>query len=340
MTISFTLQKREPYRAQLVAVNEPNGIAAIFALGFIAALTFTAATVESIRYFNRHTGTHETEGIYGESFLRWAYGNPLGKLSLHAFVKRPAFSKWYGWRMSKPESAARVEPFVRKYGLDPEDFANPLSSYGSFNEFFFRKLKPSARPIDPAPVVFPADGRHLGFPDISKIDSFFVKGQRFDLAALLDDAALATKYATGSLVLSRLCPVDYHRFHFPAAGTPSKTRLINGPLFSVSPIALAQNLSYIWKNKRTLTELKTETLGTILLLEIGATCVGTIEQTFTPGTPVEKGAEKGYFAFGGSSTITIFEPGIVALSNDLNENSAAQTELYARVGSAMATVPS
>lgn len=295
--------------------------------------------MKSIRYFNRHTGTHETEEIYGEPFLRWAYGNPMGKLSLHAFVKRPAFSKWYGWRMSKTESAARVEPFVRKYGLDPDDFADPLPSFRSFNEFFYRKLKPAARPIDAAPVVFPADGRHLGFPNISAIDSFFVKGQCFDLAAMLDNAALAAKYAKGSLVLSRLCPVDYHRFHFPAAGVPSATRPLNGPLFSVSPIALAQNLSYLWTNKRTLTELKTTDFGTILLLEIGATCVGTIQQTFTPGAPVEKGAEKGYFAFGGSSTITIFEPGAVTFADDLLESSAQQTELYARIGSAMAKIP-
>jgi phosphatidylserine decarboxylase len=293
--------------------------------------------VDTIRYYNRHTGTHETEDIYGEGFLRWAYGNPLGKLSLHAFVKRPAFSKWYGWRMSKPESAQRVLPFIVKYGLDPDDFLEAPSSFHSFNEFFFRKLKNAARPIDATPVVFPADGRHLGFPDISAIDSFFVKGQRFDLAGLLDDAALAAKYAKGSLVLSRLCPVDYHRFHFPAAGTPSETRTINGPLFSVSPIALARNLSYLWTNKRTLTELKTADLGTILLLEIGATCVGTIRQTFIPGQPVAKGAEKGYFAFGGSSTITIFEPGTVALATDLLEHSARQTELYARMGSALAT---
>lgn len=295
--------------------------------------------MKSIRYYNRHTGSHETEEIYGESFLRWAYGNPLGKLSLHAFVKRPAFSKWYGWRMSKPESSQRVAPFISKYGLDPEDFAETPGSFRSFNEFFFRKLKPAARPIDAAPIVFPADGRHLGFPDISAIDSFFVKGQRFDLAALLDNAGLAAKYAKGSLVLSRLCPVDYHRFHFPAAGLPSETRLINGSLFSVSPIALAQNLSYLWTNKRTLTELKTEDFGTILLLEIGATCVGTIQQTFTPGSPVEKGAEKGYFTFGGSSTITIFEPGAVTLADDLLKNSARQTELYARVCSAMANLP-
>jgi phosphatidylserine decarboxylase len=292
--------------------------------------------VDPIRYFNRHTGETETELVYGESFLKWVYGNPLGKLSLHVLVKRHGFSKWYGARMSKPESTSRIAPFIKQYGLDPADFADSPSSYKSFNEFFFRKLKPSARPIAPAPIVFPADGRHLGFPDISAINSFFVKGQTFDLPALLGDAELAEKFAKGSLVLSRLCPVDYHRFHFPAAGIPSETETLEGSLFSVSPIALAKKLSYLWENKRTLTRLETEDFGTILILEIGATCVGTIKQTYTPGERVVKAQEKGYFAFGGSSTITIFEPGKVSLSEDLLENSAKQTELYARIGSVMA----
>lgn len=293
--------------------------------------------METIRYFNRHTGETETEKVYGEASLRWIYGNPLGKLSLHALVKRAAFSKWYGKRMSTPASASRITPFIEKYALDPADFAQPPSSFRSFNEFFYRKLKPSARPLADTPIIFPADGRHLGFPDISAISSFFVKGQTFDLPALLGDAELAQKYAKGTLVLSRLCPVDYHRYHFPAAGTPSAVETLPGPLYSVSPIALAQNLSYLWTNKRTLTHLKTEHYGTILIMEIGATCVGSIHQTFTPGQPVAKGAEKGYFAFGGSSTITIFEPGKITLAPDLLKHSAAQTELYAHIGSAMAT---
>lgn len=293
--------------------------------------------MEAIRYYNRHLDRLETERVYGESFLQWAYGNPLGKASLHALVKRRAFSEWYGRRMSQPSSTARIAPFIDTYGLDPSEFAENPSAFRSFNEFFYRKLKPSARPIASAPVLFPADGRHLGFPDISLIDSFFVKGQTFNLPALLGDSSLASEYARGSLVLSRLCPVDYHRFHFPAAGVPSGTITLPGPLFSVSPIALAKNLSYLWTNKRTLTRLKTENLGTILLMEIGATCVGSIHQTFTPGTPVGKADEKGYFAFGGSSTITIFEPGRVALAPDLLFHSSNQTELYARIGSEMAT---
>lgn len=296
--------------------------------------------MEPIQYFNRHTGKSETEQVYGESFLRWTYGSPVGALALNAIVKRRFFSSWYGRRMCAPASAARIAPFIADYGLDPEEFADTADSFGNFNEFFYRKLRPDARPIDadPVSVVFPADGRHLGFERASEISGVFVKGQKFDLPELLGDSKLAECYADGTLVLSRLCPVDYHRFHFPAAGTPGETREIEGPLFSVSPIALRRSLAYLWTNKRTITRLETPDMGTVLLLEIGATCVGTILQIFKPGTPVRKGAEKGYFAFGGSSTITLFEPGVVELAADLLDHSSRQTELYAKLGTPMATL--
>ena len=290
--------------------------------------------MDPIRFINRDTGETETEQVYGEGWLRFFYGNPVGKASLHLLLKRRVFSSWFGYRMDRPGSAAKIAPFIRDYGLDPEEFAAPPESFRTFNEFFFRKLRPEARPVDPTPgsVVFPADGRHLGFQRADRIDSVFVKNQRFDLAGLLGDSELAGRFAEGSLILSRLCPTDYHRFHFPVAGVPGPARESAGPLFSVSPLALRRNLSILWENKRTLTRIETEDIGTVLMLEIGAACVGTIRQTFQPGRPAAKGAEKGYFAFGGSSVITLFEPGRVRLAKDLLDATAARTELYARMG--------
>jgi len=294
--------------------------------------------VKDIQYYNRYTSAMETEQVYGEGFLQWAYGNPLGKIALHSFVKRPFFSKWYGRRMDQSKSQSKVLPFIDDYRMDAAEFTDEPESYATFNEFFYRKLRKEARPIAESDIVFPADGRHLGFPNIDDIDGFFVKGQTFDLGGLLADAKLTEQFRGGTLVLSRLCPVDYHRFHFPVSGTPGDTRLINGPLFSVSPIALGRQLSYLWENKRTVTKIETESMGTVLMMEIGATCVGSILQTYQPNSPMLKGDEKGYFAFGGSSTITIFEPGKVQLADDLLENSAKQVETYARMGDSMAGI--
>lgn len=296
--------------------------------------------VNQIVYFDRYRKVACTEQVYGDRYLRWTYGTLAGKFALAAIVKRVWFSRWYGWRMDHPASRQKIAPFIDQYELDTEEFARRPDDFASFNEFFYRTLKPEARPVDPDPstVVFPADGRHLCIPDLSRNDGLLVKGERLDLETLLGDAALAHEYARGALVLSRLCPVDYHRYHFPAAGIAGPSQLINGPLYSVNPIALCQNINILATNKRTLSVLETDSLGRVLLLEIGATCVGGICQTYAENSHVAKGDEKGYFRFGGSSTITIFEPGRVKFDDDLLENSKQNRELYAHVGDHMGKI--
>ena len=293
--------------------------------------------MDDIVYYDRYRQQTCVEKVYGDKALRWTYGTVAGKIALNVAVKRALFSHWYGWKMDRPVSKQKVAPFVKDYELDSSEFVRNVDDFASFNEFFFRELKPESRPInaDPSTVVFPADGRHLCLPDISKNEGLFVKGEMFDLAELLQDDRLTAQFSDGSLLLSRLCPVDYHRFHFPAAGIPGPTRLINGPLYSVNPIALCQNIHILTTNKRCVTELETESFGKVLVLEIGATCVGSICQTYSAGDQVQKGAQKGYFRFGGSSTITIFEAGRVKFDQDLVENSKQQRELYAKIGDRM-----
>ncbi len=300
--------------------------------------------MQPIEYFNRYTQQVETEQVFGERWLAWAYGSPLGKLTVELAARRAWFSCWYGWKMNRRSSAKQIFPFLKEYRLDIAEFLKPPDEFDCFNDFFARQLKDEARPIDqdPASVVFPADGRHLGWADSSKVDRVFVKGQSFDLDALLGDATLAAKFRGGAMVLSRLCPTDYHRFHFPVAGVPGAprdgTRVIKGPLYSVNPVALRQRLSIMWTNKRALTIHHADDGGDVALIEVGATCVGAIHQTHVPGQWSAKGGEKGYFAFGGSSTITLFEPGRVALADDLLEQTAIGRELYARMGDRMGAI--
>lgn len=289
---------------------------------------------DAIQFFNRYTQRVETEQIYGEQFLRWIYGTLTGRLALHAVAKRTVFSRWYGWRMDQPASRAKVAPFIQNFRVDPGEFADAPDSYRTFNEFFYRKLKPAARPIagDARTAVFPADGRHLGFTDLSQTEGIFVKGQVFNLRELLRDHELAERFQRGTAILSRLCPVDYHRYHFPVAGLATEPRIVNGWLYSVSPIALRQNIHIFTENKRAITRIESPEFGTVLMLEVGATNVGSFEYTFPPNSRVAKGAEKGYFKFGGSSTITLFEPGRVKLDADLLAHTAEHRELYARMG--------
>jgi phosphatidylserine decarboxylase len=285
--------------------------------------------VQPIEYFNRHTGCLETEAIHGERWLRWLYNSPAGQAALHTLVKRRLFSRFYGWLMDRPSSAQQVAPFVQRYGLDESEFAQPTASFRTFNEFFSRKLNPAARPVDTTPggIVFPADGRHLLLEDAEQCVDVFVKGTRFNLSALLQDET----WQTGSVLISRLCPTDYHRYHFPFSCTAGVPRRIAGPLFSVSPIALAKRPSILWENERYVTPLQLADGQPACFVEVGATCVGSIHPTSAPG-PVEKAAEKGAFRFGGSTVILVLPKGSAQWAADLRHHSSVGRELYARMG--------
>ena len=314
------------------------GLLAVW-LGFSKAQARTATNEEGlnarIEYFDRAKGVLQFESIYGEGFLRWAYGTVMGRLTVRLIVQRAWFSIWYGWRMNQAASRAKIEPFIQRFRLDRSEFVEPDGGFAHFNDFFYRKLKPGARPIGGGleQVVFPADGRHLAIPELDTAKVFYIKGQAFDLERFVGDAELAKRFAGGALLISRLCPVDYHRFHFPLAGEADASVLLGGSLCSVSPLALRRRLAILWENRRVRTRLRTPRFGEVLNFEVGATCVGGIHQTYKPGT-VAQGGEKGYFSFGGSCVVTLFQAGAVTFDNDLIEYSAQGIEVYARMGEA------
>jgi len=290
-----------------------------------------------ILFHNRYTGSLEEEKVYGGNWLRFIYDNPLGKICLWAMVKRAFFSKWYGWRMNQNGSISKIIPFIQEYALDTKEFADNVSSFRNFNEFFFRKLTHSSRPIEKGSetVVYPADGRHLGFQNVDETNQVFVKGQKFNLEKLFGSKNLAEQYVGGSLIVSRLCPVDYHRFHLPTDGLVKSVELINGDLYSVNPIALRQTLSIFWRNKRYLTLIENENLGKVAVFLVGATCVGSVHLTAQKNQIYAKGDELGYFSFGGSSVITVFQPCVIKLEDELLKVSSRGYEYYAKMGEAM-----
>lgn len=241
--------------------------------------------------------------------------------------------------MDRPASREKIEPFIERYEISMDDYQREAGAYRTFNEFFYRELKAGARPIAAGQevVALPADGRHLAIPDLSSVERIYAKGQSFDLAAFLGRAELADRFADGSMVISRLCPVDYHRFHAPVSGKATRIEAIPGPLYSVSPIALRDRLSYLWSNKRVLTLIETESHGTVAFVAIGATCVGRIHMSIAEKDDLSRGDELGYFAFGGSCVATIFEKGRMQLADDLLCQSANSREVYAKMGDVLGT---
>ena len=292
-----------------------------------------AEAPHKVKFYNRVSGELEEESIYGEGALRWAYYNPVGKLITKLIVKNPIVSRFYGWLMSRSSSRKKIQPFIEQYKVDPSEFLDPPESYADFNEFFFRELKPESRPIDhdDQSVVFPADGRHLAYTNIHKADTIYAKGQEFNLEQFLGEMSFAHGLEGGTVLISRLCPVDYHRFHAPFSGVAMTPQMVGKSLYSVSPLALSQKLEYLTENRRWIIPFKLKNDKIAVVVVIGATFVGSAEFTFEPGH-VEKGDELGFFYFGGSCVATILPPGYVELDESLAEHSQNGVESYDRMG--------
>ena len=288
--------------------------------------------MDTVSYIDRATKKLVEEKIPSEGLLRWLYANPLGKLTLHGLVKRKAVSKTAGKYMDSKRSQKRIQRFIDLHALDMSIYERASSAdYNTFNAFFYRKINPKARPIQEG-IVSPADGKALAFQNINEVDTFFVKGSEFTPLSFIQNKKLAKRFENGALFIVRLAPSDYHRYHFPATGKALASERIKGHLYSVSPLALRKSLEIFCQNKRELCTLETKEYGSILIADVGATMVGSIYQTYEPNSHVEKGQEKGYFAFGGSTLVLMFEKGKMTFSSDLLENTKNGFETAVKMG--------
>ena len=263
--------------------------------------------MRDIFYINRETGKKEKELVPGGKTMYFLYGKKrMGKLNLYLLFKRKYLSQFGGLMMNWSYSKRKIAPFVDEHEMDMNDYIVPIEGYKNFNQFFYRKLQDNKRPIGEG-LVSPADGKIVVFDTIRSCMGFYVKDCTFNLVTFLKDKELADKYEGGSMMIIRLAPADYHRFHFPADGIPNETKKIKGYYYSVSPMALQQNMRIFLQNKREYCTLKTQEFGDVLLCDVGATLTGSIVQTYTSGQPIKKGDEKGHFAFGGSTVVILFE---------------------------------
>lgn len=285
-----------------------------------------------IKYIERKTGEIKVEKVPGEKYLKFLYYNPLGELPLNLVVKKKFLTEYYGKQMDKPESVKKIPSFIEAADINISEAKKKVEEFTSFNDFFYRELKDGARPIDFSQDVLtsPADGKILVFEDLEKEKEFYIKGDRFTLEEFFANKELAEKYRDGVFMIVRLAPIDYHRFHFPTDGVISQSRLVDGAYYSVSTHAIKKNFRILCENKREYSILKTERFGDIAMFEVGATMVGGIKQTYSPDTAVKKGDEKGYFYFGGSTCVLVFEKGKVHIDRDLVENSkkGIETKVY------------
>ncbi|MES1981855.1 MAG: archaetidylserine decarboxylase [Pseudomonadota bacterium] len=167
--------------------------------------------------------------------------------------------------------------FVRRYGVDMQEAANPeIRSYSSFNEFFTRPLRSDARPLAAADFICPVDGGISQFGAIEDDQIFQAKGHRYSIAALVGgDRALAAQFQHGSFATLYLSPRDYHRIHMPCDGRLLRMIYIPGTLFSVNPTTARAVPGLFARNERVVCVFESE-YGPFVLVLVGATIVGSM----------------------------------------------------------------
>lgn len=287
-----------------------------------------------IKIYNRNTQKYDVENVAGGNYIKWCYESPVGKSLTELLIKKKLFSKIYGNYCDTSFSKKKVSSFIKNFDIDMSVCKNNIDDFKNFNDFFIRELKEDARPIDKdkSKLISPGDGRLIAYTDISINDLVQVKNITYSLSELIQDDSIAKEYEGGVCLILRLCPTDYHRFHFIDWGTCEKTHFIPGNYYSVNPTALERVSKLYCQNKREWCVFHSENFGDIIHVEVGATCVGSIIQTYKENTHISKGEEKGYFKFGGSTTILLFKSNTIIVDEDILTQSSLGFETKVNMG--------
>ncbi|KAJ5668576.1 Phosphatidylserine decarboxylase-related protein [Penicillium maclennaniae] len=250
-----------------------------------------------------------------------------------------------GRKYDDPASTSQIRDFINFHQLDMSEVLLPIEEFRNFNEFFYRALKPGARPCsapnEPRIVVSPADCRSVVFDRMDEATSIWVKGREFSVERLLGDAYPedADRYRNGALGVFRLAPQDYHRFHVPVDGVMGEPKTIEGEYYTVNPMAIRSALDVYGENVRVLVPIDSVAHGRVMVVCVGAMMVGSTVITRKAGEKVSRAEELGYFKFGGSTLLVLFEEGVINFDKDLVDNSKGPLETLIRVGMSVGHSP-
>ncbi|SCU97213.1 LAMI_0F09252g1_1 [Lachancea mirantina] len=246
-----------------------------------------------------------------------------------------------GRKFDSPASVKQIESFIKFHSLDMSECEE--TEYGTFNEFFYRKLKPGSRNPEADGdhyLLSPADSRCAVFASIASSREIWIKGRSFTVTKLTGGLH-PEMFNDRSCILGvfRLAPQDYHRFHCPCDAVVGEPLYIDGEYYTVNPMAVRSELDVFGENVRMVIPLHTKNLGTILFIPIGAMMVGSIVLTVKAGQKVSAGDELGYFKFGGSTIVLVASSQQVVFDTDLLNNSKERIETLVKVGMSVGHSP-
>lgn len=229
------------------------------------------------------------------------------------------YASAWGDYLDTAESAMNVESFRSNPAFRWNDYVPPPSGYRTFNQFFARHVEPGYRPIAQASIetviVSPADAVFIDAWRVTPESEVTVKGMRWSVADLLQGSPFAERFATGLFMHCALRTFDYHCWHAPLDGRVVDARLIRGQAWldvkvesggSEKRLEAVEGTGYQFVQMRGLVVLETSH-GLVACLPVGMGQVSSVVLTAEVGRRLRKGEEMGYFQFGGSDFVMVFE---------------------------------
>ncbi|MBD5533651.1 MAG: phosphatidylserine decarboxylase [Lachnospiraceae bacterium] len=297
-----------------------------------------------MRKKNSHNGLGEQKAIRnnaaaGDSLtLRFLYRTAPGRLLLKLLIQ-PKVSGAAGRYLSSRASKWLVPYYIRKHEIDMKGVEIPSGGFASFNDFFTRKRITALPKRAEGDLLSPCDG-WLSRVKIRDTTVFMIKATRFSLRDLLGDAKLAEQFRDGEALIFRLTPADYHRYCYAADGQILSEKKIAGKLHCVRPIAL-RGIPVFAQNSREYQVIRTERFRTMVQMEIGALLVGKIKnhdriRKLNNVQNVRSGEEKGYFEFGGSTILLLFQKDAIRLCESRENRKNKYGERKVRRGDCIA----
>jgi phosphatidylserine decarboxylase precursor len=235
--------------------------------------------------------------------------------SFSAWMKK--FAQAWGSFLDTPESASGIGSFLTQPNYRIDDYFVGPSGWLTFNQFFARQVKPGRRPVaeprNDKIIVSPADSVFLGTWDIGPESRVTVKGVTWEVARLLDGSPYQAAFANGIFTHSFLNVDDYHRYHVPVAGEVKEVRNIHGRVYmdvirradgTLDPV---DGETYQINQERGLIVIDSPAVGLVAVLPVGMCVVSSVNLTPEVGARLEKGDEFGFFLFGGSDMVMLFQ---------------------------------
>lgn len=241
--------------------------------------------------------------------------------SLQSFIDQPLF---------------KMEQYMMPAGAyTPEgkvSVPNNPSGWLTFNQFFAREALPGLRPVDGLKddkvIVSPADAEFKRIFPINENSEIVIDGEantkigrvkkthNYSIAQLIEGSGYEDAFKNGIFMHSFLSAYDMHRFCSPVSGEVKYSTAVQNKVYLEVSINddgeydAPDNTDggYEFVQTRGIIILDTgEENGLVAVIPIGMAQVSSVNMNAPEGVYLYKGQQFGYFLFGGSDIILLFQ---------------------------------